>query len=167
MSRTRGPTITRRAVVAGAMSLPLAGMAEPVAATSPSETDELGLRLKRLARRCKRLHARMLDLGDQCARIGRERDVPASLPDGRRNPRYDDLLRELGYDAAWKNWSNQLGEALAVAAVIRRAPAATMDDLDIKFGALLFEILHDQRVDPELVRMLREFERDLRRATGR
>ncbi len=167
MSRAQQPTISRRAVIAGAVSIPLSGIAGPGAATSPSEIDELGRRFKRLVRRGKRLHRRVVELGDQCACIGSERDLPPSLPDGRRNPRYDDLLRVSGYDFAWRQWSEQVEETLAVAAAIRRAPASNMADLDVRFRALMWELQITEAADPEPLRLLREFGRELRKVCGR
>jgi hypothetical protein len=150
------------------MSLPAAGIAEAAAAFPPSEIEALGLQLERLTRRSSRLYKRVLQCSDECARLCRERAVGAFLPNGRRNVEYDNIHRDMGYDTAWKRWSVAVSAALDIAKAIRGTPTVSVADLSVKHRALLFELFHDRMADaadPEHLRLLRGFGRELRRVT--
>ena len=160
--------VSRRAVIMGAMSLPVVGIAEPAAAFPPSEIETLGLQLERLTRRSSRLYKRVLQCSDECARLCRERAVGAFLPNGRRNVEYDKIHRDMGYETAWKRWSAAVSAALDIAEAIRGTPAGSVADLSVKHRALLFEFFHDgmaETADPEHLRLLRGFGRELRQVT--
>jgi len=129
----------------------------------------MGQQLERLKRRCARLHRRVRERDRVCARICAERDVEAFLPDGRRNPVFDTLRRDPGYDDAWARWSAAVSESLDLAERIRRIDAVTTDDLATKFGALLWLHFHHEMalsIDPIPLRHLNAFGRELQRQAG-
>lgn len=160
--------VSRRTVLVGALSISVLS-AGPVAAEVPCELEALGRQFERLTRRCSRLYGRMKQCSEAVATTCHERDVQAFLPDGRRNSQRDDVERELGYDAVWKEWSETVAGGLDLAETIRRTPAVSVTDLAVKYRALLWELYHDsmaETADPEHVRLLKGFGRELDRLAG-
>lgn len=160
--------ITRRRVVAGALAIPALGYTAPGRADDDARAStslhELGLRLERAIRRSRRLHGQVRRLRGLCDDICSEHGIAAYLDDRRRNPAFDAVYRQHGYDTIWQRWSATSAASLDLAEQIRKLPAATLADMGIKHRALLWELYHGQMADaadPEHVRLLKAFGREL------
>lgn len=105
----------------------------------------------------------MLRLGELADRTCAERDIPASLPDHRRNPDYDAVRRGVGFDDAWRGWSAALDSSLELVARIRNMPAETITGLAVKHRALMWDLFHDGGgMDDIAQRRLAAFDRELK-----
>lgn len=162
----RGSSLSRRHVLAGAVSVPMLGLIEATPANSRQVTDlqALGNQLDQLIRRCRRLHREVCRQSSRCSQICAERGIKPFMADGRRNTEFDALHLEQGYDAAWALWSGTVADSLDVAEKIRKISATSPADLSVKHRALLHELFHDDMVDtadPVHVRLLRQFGKEL------
>jgi hypothetical protein len=169
---SRQQSMSRRTVLAGAASVAAIGLAPPSLGAAPRSTSDiacLAALLEPMKRRCLRLHRRVRQISSDADRICRDRDIASYLPDGKRNPAFDAVRVELGYDATWQVWSAATNESLDLAERIRRTEAIDIEDLALKFGALLWLHYHDQMAlstDPVQLRQLRAFGRELARGTA-
>lgn len=164
---SRQHSISRRSVLAGAASVAAIGLGSPSFAAPPStnEVTHLSTQLTRLRRRCLRLHRRVRQLSSDADRFCLNRGIAAYLPDGKRNPAFDAVRCELGYDAVWQLWSTATSESLDLAERIRRTKGLDIQDLVIRYDALLWELFHHEMalsIDPVQLRQLRAFGRELR-----
>lgn len=159
--------VTRRQVLVGTASLPIWGVIGPTRASSSEfALEELGRQLKRVVRRCRRLQRQVRRLSDECAQVCTDQGIRPFLPDGRRNATFDLTHQELGYDEAWARWSVAVAESLDLTEIIRRTPAMSLADLSVKNRALIWSLFHDQMsetIDPEHLRLLKQFSRELDR----
>lgn len=165
---TRLHSISRRTVLAGVATVAAIGFGPPAFAVEPSTSEviRLGTQLMRLKRRCLRLHRQVQQLSNTADRVCMDRGIAAYLPDGKRNPAFDAVRGELGYDTAWQHWSAATDQSLDLAARIRRTEAVDMQDLPIRYDALLWELFHHEMalsIDPVQLRQLRAFGRELAR----
>jgi hypothetical protein len=169
---SRQHSISRRTVLAGAASVIALGVVPPSLAVAPSSTSDiarLAALLEPMKRRCLRLHRRVRQLSNAAERTCGDRSIAAYLLDGKRNPAFDAVRFDLGYDAAWQRWSTATNEALDLANRIRRTEAIDVEDLAIKFEALLWLHFHHEMalsIDPVQLRQLRDFGRELARRTA-
>lgn len=160
--------VSRRQVLVGTASLPILGVIGPTKAASSDHTalEELGRQLKSVVRRCRRLQRHVRRLSDECEQVCTDRGIRPFLADGRRNATFDLVHRDLGYDEAWASWSMAVAKSLDLAEVIRRTPATSVADLSVKSQALIWSLFHDQMseaIDPEHLRLLKQFGRELDR----
>jgi len=166
---SRQHSISRRTVLAGAASVAAIGVVPRSLGAAPRSTSAIaGLSrlLEPLKRRCLRLHRRVRQLSDAADRTCSDGNIASYLPDGKRNPAFDAVRFELGYDTAWRRWSAATNESLDLAERIRRTEAVDLPDFAIKFDALLWLHFHDQMAmstDPVQLRQLRAFGRELAR----
>lgn len=165
---SRQHSISRRTVLAGAASVAALGVVPSSLGAAPRLTSDiarLAALLEPMKRRCLRLHRRVRQLSTSADQTCGDRGIPAYLPDGKRNPAFDAVRFELGYDAAWRLWSSATNESLDLAERIRRTEAIGIEDLAIKFDALLWLNFHHEMaysIDPVQLRQLRAFGRELR-----
>ena len=162
----RAGGLTRRDVIAGAIAMPVLGHVEAGRADAEgiSNLHDLERRLNRLIQRSRRLAGEVRRLRKLCAEICAERGISAFLDDWRRNPEFDAVHREQGYDAAWQRWSATIVETMDLSELIRKTPATSAAGMAVKYRALLWELYHDQMADaadPEHLRLLKAFGREL------
>ena len=69
---------------------------------------------------------------------------------------------------AWQQWSSTMDEALRVVAQLVTAATVDMEDLSVKFGAILWAIeTNESLLDAADLRRLKAFHRELRRFAQR
>ncbi|MDB5542184.1 MAG: hypothetical protein JWQ89_3911 [Devosia sp.] len=167
-ARTLPGSITRRRVVVGAAAsiatLALAPAACAGAAPPDTELPILSTELDRFRHRCGRLDRQVRRLAALADRLCKDRGIEAFLPNGRRNRSFDEVRAEVGYDTAWRQWSDTVSTSLDLAEHIRRTPASDVAGLAIKYHALLWELFHAEMalaVDDVHLRHLKTFGREL------
>lgn len=131
---------------------------------SDAELIALGYELDQVRTRCRVLKAEKDRRADKADAVCQARAISRSLPDRRRNPDFDRVRVEVGYDAAWKWWSKAIDESLALAARIDELPASGLAGVAIKFDAMLWSQFHDtmaDAIDAEHLGALRAFGREV------
>jgi len=92
-----------------------------------------------------------------------------SLPGHRRNPAFDAVRAKMGYDRAWRAWSEALTDSIALAERIGSMPASSLLGLAIKFDAILWSQFHDSMadsIDADHLERLQAFGRELHSLAG-